>query len=92
MNSLSYSWPVYLAAGASGTLQKCLARYRAHQAPPVISRLGSSSNSMYTLRLLLATLLTALISLRCSSDLRHLLICASVSKDDEATCWPCVRA
>ena len=30
---------------------------------------------MYTLRLLLATLLTALISLRCSSDLRHLLIC-----------------
>ena len=32
---------------------------------------------MYTLRLLLATLLTALMSLRCSSDLRHLLICGT---------------
>ena len=78
MNSLSYSWPVYLAAGTSGDAESTAERQerlRAHHAPPVISRLGSSSNSMYTLRLLLATLLTALISLRCSSDLRHLLIC-----------------
>jgi hypothetical protein len=46
-----------------------------HHAPPVISRLGSSSNSMYTLRFPLATLFTAFTSLRCSSAFRHLLIC-----------------
>jgi hypothetical protein len=77
MNSLSYSWPVYLAEASQAKLS-CLAKHLVrlwpHHAPPVISRLGSSSNSMYTLRLLLATLLTAFISLRCSRDFRHLLI------------------
>ncbi len=41
----------------------------------MISRLGSNSNSMYTFLLPLATLFTALISLRCSSAFKHLLIC-----------------
>ena len=47
-------------------------------APPVISRLGSSSKSMYTLRLPLATDLTAFTSLRCSSAFKHLLICCAL--------------
>ena len=64
---------MYLAEESQATLCS-VAKQLAHHAPPVISRLGSSSNSMYTLRLLLATLLTAFISLRCSRDLRHLLI------------------
>lgn len=41
----------------------------------MISRLGSSSLSMYTFRLLLATDLTALMSFRDSSVFRILLIC-----------------
>mmetsp|Transcript_13281 Transcript_13281/g.55688 ORF Transcript_13281/g.55688 Transcript_13281/m.55688 type:complete len:214 (-) Transcript_13281:319-960(-) len=54
-----------------------------HHAPPVMSRLGSSSNSMYTLRFLLCTDLTALITWRPSSDLRILDTCG---------CWRLQRA
>lgn len=62
------------AALPSGGWTGCEREVKAHQAPPVISRLGSSSLSMYSLRLLLATDFTALISLRDSSVLRILLI------------------
>lgn len=48
----------------------------AHQAPPVISRAGSTSAAMYTLRLALPTLFTAFTSCRFSSSRRILVICA----------------
>mmetsp|Transcript_216 Transcript_216/g.861 ORF Transcript_216/g.861 Transcript_216/m.861 type:complete len:285 (-) Transcript_216:23-877(-) len=46
-----------------------------YHAPPVISRLGSSSYSMYTFLFCCATCLTALMSLRASSDLKIFPIC-----------------
>ena len=47
-----------------------------YHAPPVISRDGSSSKSMYTFLFCCDTLLTALMSFRASRDLKILVICA----------------